>query len=124
MYEYDVEVRYRDVDPLRHVSHVEYVTYMQQARLTYLEEELDMSELGIDPVVVHVEVDYEDAIYLEADVTVQLESTDPGESSFRTDYELRVGDALVATGHSIQVAADARTGETRELPDVWREVMG
>jgi len=123
MYEYDIDVRYRDVDPLRHVSHVEFVTYMQQARLAYLEEELNMNERGIDPVVVHVEVDYEDAIELEDDVTVHLECTDPGDTSFRTDYEFRVDDHIVATGHSIQVAAYAETGETRELSAEWRDAM-
>lgn len=123
MYEYEVEVRYRDIDPLRHVSHVEFVTYMQQARLTYLDEALDMDERGIDPIVVHVEVDYEDAITLEDDVTVRLECTEPGETSFRTDYEIRARDDVVATGQSIQVAADAETGETRSLPEAWREAM-
>lgn len=123
MYAYDIDVRYRDIDPLRHVSHVEFVTYMQQARLEYLSEELDMERHGIDPVVVHVEVDYEGPIRPDDDVTVRVECTDPGETSFRTEYELLANGEVAATGESIQVAADAETGETRDLPEEWRAAM-
>lgn len=123
MYTYNIDVRYRDTDPLRHVSHVEFITYMQQARLSYLSEQLQMDELGIDPIVVHVEVDYEGSIHLDDDVTVRVECTDPGETSFRTDYELLASGEVVATGHSIQVTADAETGETITIPEEWREAM-
>lgn len=123
MYTYDIDVRYRDVDPLRHVSHIQFVTYMQQARLTYMSEELDMERHGIDPIVVHLEVDYEGQIRIGDDVTVRVECTDPGETSFRTDYEIVAGGGTAATGHSVQVAADDETGETCPLPEEWRTVM-
>lgn len=123
MYTYDIDVRYRDIDPLRHVSHVEFVTYMQQARLRYLDDELDMERHGIDPIVVHVEVDYEGPIRLGDDVTVRVECTDPGETSFRTEYEILANGDVAATGESVQVAADAGSGEPCDLPEEWRAVM-
>lgn len=123
MYTYNIGVRYHDIDPLRHVSHVEFITYMQQARLSYLNDELNMEKYGIDPIVVHIEVDYEDSIRVDDDVVVQIECTDPGKTSFRTEYELLADGVIVATGHSVQVAADEETGETLELPQKWRETM-
>jgi len=123
MFTYNIDVRYRDVDPLRHVSHVEFVTYMQQARLSYLEEEFGMSERGIDPIVVHIEVDYVDSIELGENVAVKVTCEDPSNTSFRTDYEILVNEKTVAIGHSIQVAADEETGETLPLPDEWRAKM-
>lgn len=123
MFTYNINVRYRDIDPLRHVSHVEFITYMQQARLSCIEEKFSMSERGIDPIVVHIEVDYLDSIKLGEDVTVKVTCSEPGNTSFRTDYEMLANGTTVATGHSIQVTADEETGETIPLPDEWRARM-
>lgn len=123
MYTHNIEVRYRDIDVLRHVSHVEYVTYMQQARLSYLTEELDMTAHGIDPVVVHLELDYERPIHRDDDVTVGVRCCDPGTTSFRTEYELRANGDIAATGTSVQAATDAETGEARSLPESWRALI-
>ncbi|MFB6310347.1 MAG: acyl-CoA thioesterase [Salinirussus sp.] len=123
MEEYAVDVRYRDVDPLRHVDHVEYVAYMQEARMAYLEEKFDMTARGLEVIVVHVEVDYESEIDLGDDVTVGVECTDPGSSSFRAVYEIRADGELAATGETVQLAADADTVEPIELPDDWRTEM-
>ncbi len=123
MYAHNISVRYKDIDALRHVSHVEYVTYMQQARLQYLKDELDIDAYGIDPIVVHLEIDYEQPIYQEDDVIAYVQCRDPGETSFRTDYEIRANDELAATGKSVQVVADAATGNPRPLPEEWEEKM-
>lgn len=123
MYTCEIDVRYKDIDALRHVSHVEYVTYMQQARLEYLDDELNMDAHGIDPVVVHVELDYEQSIHLGDDVVVGVRCCDPGETSFRTVYEIRAGGEIAATGESVQIAADPETGESKPLPDEWRAQM-
>lgn len=123
MYEYTVDVRYRDVDPLKHVDHVEYVGYMQEARLAHMDNRLDMTERGLDTIVVHVAVDYESPVHLEEEVTVGVNLLDPGESSFRAEYEIRADGDLAATGQSVQLAADATTVEPIELPDDWRAAM-
>jgi acyl-CoA thioester hydrolase len=124
MYEYDMDVRYRDVDPLKHVDHVEYVTYMQEARLACLNDRFDMAERGLDVIVVHVEVDYDAPVELGDDVTVGVSLSDPGTTSFRADYQIRANGDVAATGASVQLVADAETVEPVDLPDDWREAMG
>lgn len=123
MFKYNIEVRYRDIDRLRHVSHIEFVTYMQQARLSCLEDKFNMSEHGIDPIVVHLEIDYLDSIRQGDDVVVEVVCKEPGNTSFRTEYKLLANNEVTATGHSIQVAADGDTGKKLQLPDTWRKKM-
>jgi acyl-CoA thioester hydrolase len=123
MDEYDIDVRYRDVDPLKHVDHVEYVAYMQEARIACLDDRFDMTARGLDVIVVHVEVDYEAPVVLGDDVTVGVSLSAPGESSFRSDFEIRSGGDVAATGSTVQVVCDAETVEPVDLPDDWREAM-
>lgn len=123
MDEYEIDVRYRDVDPLKHVDHVEYVTYMQEARLACLNDRFDMATRGLDVIVVHVEVDYEAPVDLGDDVTVGVVLSDPGTTSFRADFEIRANGDVAATGSSVQLVADAETVEPVDLPEDWREAM-
>lgn len=118
-----MDVRYRDVDPLKHVDHVEYVTYMQEARLACLNDRFDMADRGLDVIVVHVEVDYDAPVELGDDVTVGVELSDPGTTSFRSDFEIRGEGDVAATGSSVQLAADAETVEPVDLPPDWRKAM-
>lgn len=123
MEEYAVNVRYRDVDPLRHVDHVEYVTYMQEARMAHLEEQFDMTARGLEVIVVHVEIDYECQIDLGDEVAVGIEFTEPGTSSFQAEYDIRADGETAATGASVQLSADAETVEPIDLPEDWRDAM-
>jgi acyl-CoA thioester hydrolase len=83
-----------------------------------------MAERGLDVIVVHVEVDYDAPVELGDDVTVGVSLSDPGTTSFRSDYEIRANGDVAATGASVQLVADAETVEPVDLPDDWREAMG
>lgn len=122
-YTIDVDVRFRDIDPLEHVNHTVYVTYMQQARLTFFYEELDIESDGVAPVVAHLEADFRESILREHDVTVAVSVTDVGESSFTLGYEIRADGDLAASGESVQVVVDRESGETRPIPDSIHEKL-
>lgn len=122
-YTTDIDVRFRDIDPLRHVSHTVYVVYMQQARLEFCEAELDLPESDYDTVVVHLEVDYHDDVTQRDDVAVETSITDVGESSFTMGYEVTANGETAATGESVQVVVGAETGDSCAVPDDWRSVF-
>ncbi len=122
-YTTDIDVRFRDIDPLRHVSHTVYVVYMQQARLEFCEEALALPESDYDTVVVHLEVDYHDDVARGDDVAVETSITDVGESSFTMGYEVTANGETAATGESVQVVVDATTGDPCPVPDEWRSVF-
>lgn len=122
-YTTDVDVRYRDIDPLRHVSHTVYVVYMQQARLEFCDALLDLPESDYDTVVVHLEVDYHDDVTQSADVAVETSVTDVGGSSFTMEYEVTADGETAATGESVQVVVDADSGDSTSVPDEWRSVF-
>lgn len=122
-YTTDIDVRFRDIDPLAHVSHTVYVVYLQQTRLEFSFEELEMAETGYDQVVVHLEVDYHDDIALDADVVAKATVTEIGESSFTMEYAVTADGDVAATGESVQVVIDVETGDPCPVPEEWRSTL-
>lgn len=122
-YSTKIQVRYRDIDPLRHVSHTEFVTYMQQARLEFSDEVLGMTGVEFDTVVVHLEIDYADDITTGDTVEVAMTVADVGRTSFTVEYEITADGTTAATGESVQVVVDGNTGESVRVPDEWRSKL-
>lgn len=120
-YSTGLQVRFRDIDPLYHVSHTVYVVYMQQARLAFCEEVLDLADSDWDTVVVHLELDYESEVGFGDDLVAETWITDVGSSSFTMAYEVSANGTVAVTGESVQVVIDAETGEKTDVPDEWRE---
>jgi acyl-CoA thioester hydrolase len=122
-YTTDIQVRFRDIDPLYHVSHTVYLDYMQQSRLEFSEEILSLGESAYDTVVAHVEIDYEDEVTQDDDVTVEARIADIGSSSFTMTYAILANGTRAAVGESVQVLIEEETGEATEIPPEWRETF-
>jgi len=116
-----VSVRFSDLDAAGIVNNAVYATYLEEARVGFLLERLDLNSIEELPVVVASQsLQYERPITEMTTVTVSVECPTVGESSFTLAYELRVDD-LVATGETVQVVVDPATGASQPLPDAWRE---
>jgi len=121
VYTIDIQVRFRDLDPMQHVNNALYVTYLEQARAGFYEEVVDISLADIDTVLTYLEVSYERTIDNVGTVTVELEVGDLGTSSIPMEYEIRSGDERYATAETVQVFFDPETEESRPIPDRYRE---
>lgn len=117
----EVDVRFRDIDPMDHVNNAVYVTYIEQARAEYYEDVVGLTLGEADTVLAHLEVDYERPIELGDTVEVRMRTDELGTSSIPMSYELRVEGAVVATAHTVQVTFDRETGEAEPVPEAWRE---
>jgi acyl-CoA thioester hydrolase len=119
-FECDVQVRFRDIDPMNHVNNAVYATYLEQARTSLYEARLGVDLGAVDTVLAHLSIDFRAPIELDDDVTVAIAIGDVGRSSIPMDYEIRAGGAVAATGHTVQVVFDRETGESAAVPDEWR----
>ncbi|SEO88493.1 acyl-CoA thioester hydrolase [Halogranum amylolyticum] len=120
-HETTLSVRYRDLDPWGHVNNAVYVTYLEHARVDYLDAVLDVELADIDMVVANLEIDYERSVTLGDEVTVAVRVPDLGTSSYPMEYEVRVGDEVAATARTTQVIVDAETGKPTPIDDERRE---
>ncbi|MDP9492179.1 MAG: acyl-CoA thioesterase [Actinomycetota bacterium] len=116
-------VRFNDLDGMEHVNNAIFLTYMESARLAYLES----LGAGQNPqkslILARVEVDFRSPISYGEEVEVGVRTGRIGTKSFELDHEVRADGRLAAQGKSVLVAYDYTTGSSRKLPAEWRELL-
>lgn len=119
----EVQVRFRDLDPLNHVNNAVYLTYFETARIAYWMALTGASELrDLRQIVAEVTCTYRSPATLNERLDVWVAATRLGRTSF--DYAYRIeeqtGGRLIATGRSVQVMYDYAAGHPFPIPDDLR----
>ena len=114
-----IRVRWGDCDAFGHVNNASYLSYFEEARLDYWKAVVpDVPFTGM--AIVHASVDFKGQAYPGDVLTIHAAVTELKRTSFWADYEVRRGDALVATGRSAQVFFDYATQQPTPIPDAFR----
>ena len=128
-----IEVRSRDIDTWGHVNNAVYFSYMEQARIRY------MQHLGLAPdrlakapfIIAQAACQYKAPVPYGMPLVIRVRVTEMRTSSFLMDYSIedentgRVTPALAAqvsaaTGRSVNVAYDYAAGQSIPIPPEWR----
>lgn len=119
---HDVEVRFRDLDPMGHAHHSLPLIFFEEARARYWREVTGRTAESAGYIMGEVHVRYEERVRFPDRVRVGVRTTRLGTKSFDMEYEVRrVGDgALLVTGRSVQVLYDYATSESRPMDDDLR----
>ena len=122
-----VQVRWADADANRHVNNAAYFTYMEQARIDWLQRVgMQTTAKGEGPVVVHASRDYRKPSPMIAGVDVRFHVGPAGRTSFPTYYEIVAHDdpdLVYATGKAVMVWTDRATGASRPVPEEMRALL-
>jgi acyl-CoA thioester hydrolase len=123
-----IEVRYGDLDPQGHVNNAKYLTYLEQARISYIRhlnlwEGGSFLEIGI--ILADVQVTFLAPILFGQAVKVGARVTRLGNKSMTMGYEIEDHQSrqILATGSSVLVAYDYDTERTIPIPDHWRRTI-
>jgi acyl-CoA thioester hydrolase len=116
-------VRFNDLDGMDHVNNAVYATYMESARLAYLES----IGAGRNPqkslILARLEIDFRSPISFGKEIEIGVRLSRIGRKSFDLEHEIRADGRLTAEGKSVLVAYDYSTSSSRELPAEWRELL-
>jgi acyl-CoA thioester hydrolase len=127
-FHHPIEVRYGDLDPQGHVNNARYLTYMEQARIAYIQA-LGLwkggSFLDVGIILADARVTFKAAIQYGQPVKVGVCVTHLGNKSMTMEYSLEDGASgqLLATGVSVLVAYNYRESATISIPDDWRQTI-
>jgi acyl-CoA thioester hydrolase len=124
MFVHTERVRFRDLDAMGHVNNAVFLTYIESARVAFLQDlgaALTLEDMSI--IVARIEIDFRAPVGFGEDVDISVRASRFGGKSFDLDYELRVGGAVVAEAKSVLVAYDYGTSQAVALPDEWREKL-
>jgi acyl-CoA thioester hydrolase len=123
-----IEVRYGDLDPQGHLNNAKYLTFMEQARISYIKhlglwEGGSFMDIGI--ILADVHIVFKSSIEFGQPVSVGVRISSIGNKSLNMEYRIedsRTGDVL-STGSSVLVAYDYRRQETIPVPEKWQRAI-
>lgn len=121
-----IGVRYGDLDPQWHVNHSRFLTYIEHARLEYLQH-LGFfdgrSFLDYRLIIADVHVSYKAPIELGQCVRVATRTQKIGNKSITFEYlvEDESDSRIFATGEVVCVFYNYRTHQTLPVPPEWRQ---
>ena len=116
--------KFRDLDPMGHVNNAVFLTYVESARIAFLQgigAAQGIADMSI--IVARIEIDFRAPVRLDDEIEISVRASRFGTKSFDLDYELRVEGELVAEAKSVQVAYDYARREPVPVPAAWREKL-
>lgn len=123
-----IEVRYGDLDPQGHVNNANYLTYFEQARISYIQG-LGLwqpgSFLNIGIILADAHITFRAAVLFGQKIRVGVRVTRLGNKSLDMEYQMEDAETgqVVAVGTSVLVAYEYTTQRTIPVPDAWRAAI-
>lgn len=123
-----IEVRYGDLDPQGHVNNARYLTYFEQARISYIQN-LGLwqpgSFLNIGVILADVHVTFRSAVLFGQKIRVGARITRLGNKSMEMQYQLEDAEIgqVAAAGSSVLVAYEYTAQRSILIPDAWRAAI-
>jgi len=135
LYRHRLIVRFRDCDPLGHVNHAVYLTYLEQARFLLWRTQLDFvvrrsgpglltnPDLGF--ILARADVDYRAQARYGDELEVRLRLDAIGRTSYTYSYEIveTTAGRLVAEAHTVQVLFDYAAQRPVPIDDELRRQL-
>jgi acyl-CoA thioester hydrolase len=123
-----MEVRWQDLDAYNHVNNANYLVYLQEARIKWLQQ-LPDKWYGEDgaPVMAHSELNYRLPIEWPADIQIELYINRIGNSSMTVGHRIVTSDdatKIHCDGSVTMVWINPKTGRPVPIPQAIRDAAG
>jgi len=118
---YRERVRFRDLDAKGHVNNAVFLTYIESARVAFVQHLGAAATLeDMSFIVARIEIDFRAPVGFGEEVAIAVRASRFGDKSFDLDYELRVGGKIVAEAKSVLVGYDYERRESIPVPERWQ----
>jgi acyl-CoA thioester hydrolase len=120
-------VRWRDLDAFNHVNNSNFLTYLEEARLQWLQHVRDWFSEDAMPVLAASELHYRRPIPWPASLHIELRCTRLGTSSMTIGHRIVDADdtsRVYCDGHVVMVWMNPATGKAMPLPATIRAAAG
>ena len=118
-------VRFGDLDAMRHLNNVVFLRYFETTRINYLNSLLEQHDPvdrdGFGFIFASCHIDYRSPAQFDEEVAIRVRPGDIGTKSLKLEFDMRVGERLIADGYGVLVGYDYEGERTAVLPDALRE---
>ncbi len=123
---YETEVRFRDLDAMRHVNNATFVTYLESARLGWWLDVTRRDGLeALDLILARTEIDYRAPAFFGEAVRVGVRCVSVRRSSFALELrvEERASGRLLAEARKVCVYYDFQAQRSQAIPAPIRALL-
>ncbi|MFN8287848.1 MAG: thioesterase family protein [Chitinophagales bacterium] len=121
----EVDIRWSDMDEMRHVNNAVYLTYFEQARVYYFHESCQWDWKMDGAILANAHVDYLRPVVFPNPTFIYVRTKKLGTKSFDLQYMITSivdgKEELTTTGYTTMVMFDYKTNKTVVMPDYLRE---
>lgn len=119
-----LDIRWSDMDEMRHVNNAVYLTYFEQARVYYFHEACQWNWMEIGAILANAHVDYLKPVVFPNPTFVYVRTSRLGTKSFDVKYLITSVvngvEELTTTGSTTMVMFDYKKNESVAMPDHLR----
>jgi len=125
-FNYPIQIRYSDLDPQWHVNNARYLSFIESARLEYLQE-LELwdgkSFLNLGLIVANVQINYLKPILMEQKIFVGVKVTRIGNKSLDFSYSIEdvETEEIMATASTVMVTYSYELLQAVSVSVDWRK---
>jgi acyl-CoA thioester hydrolase len=121
-FRHPVDVRFADLDALRHVNNAVFLTYLESARIAYWLAVTHRSGLeALDMILARTEIDYRSPVVFGESLVVGVRAAELRRSSFVLEFRVEErGSRLVAEARKTLVYYDFKGLRSLPLPEAIR----
>lgn len=120
-------VRFGDLDAMKHLNNVVFLRYFETARIDYLNQLMESHDPvnrganGFGFIFASCHIDYRSPAHFDEEVAIRVRPAEVGTKSLKLEFEMAVGERLIAEGHGVLVGYDYEAERTVPLPDALKE---
>lgn len=123
------KVRFGDLDAMRHVNNVTFLSYFEDARVQYLSQLLGgddpSTRTGFGLIFAECRINYRAPAFYDEEIRTSLRPGEIARSSARIEFTMHaVGDErLLTEGYGVVVGYDYAAGRSMPLPESFRSAL-
>ncbi len=120
-------VRFGDLDAMRHLNNVAFLTFFESARIAYIgtlipgHNPADPDDFGL--IFAECQINYRSPGAYGEQIDTHVRPARIERSSFRVEFEMRADGRLLAEGYGVLVGFDYGAGKARPLPEEFRALL-
>jgi acyl-CoA thioester hydrolase len=123
------QVRFADLDAMRHVNNVAFLTFFEDARIQYIaglvgDDPLTRSDFGL--IFAECRINYRAPAFFGEAIRTSIRPGTIARSSARLDFVMHTvgSERLLADGYGTVVGYDYAAGRSMPLPDSFKAALG
>jgi acyl-CoA thioester hydrolase len=121
-------VRFGDVDAMRHVNNVVYLSLFEDARVQYLAQLLGndpTTRRGFGLIFAECKINYRAPAFFDEEIRTCVRPAEMARSSVRLEFAMHAAgdERLLAEGYGVVVGYDYAAGRSMPLPDAFKAAL-